>query len=145
MTARLSLPSLEALKTQAKRLRKGLEQDGDFISHSESLELIARQYGYRNWNTLHAAVGNRPPRPALQVGARVKGRYLGQAFDGEIVGVETLSPGRMRVTLDFDEAVDVVAFESFSAFRKRVSCVIGEDGKTAEKTSNGLPQLELAR
>ena len=145
MTARLNLPSLEELKTQAKRLRKGLELDGDFINHSESLELIARQYGFRNWNTLHAAIGNRPPRPALQVGARVKGRYLGQAFDGEVIGVETLSAGRIRLTLDFDEAVDVVTFDSFSAYRKRVSCIVGDDGRTAEKTSDGKPHLEIAQ
>jgi hypothetical protein len=137
------LPSLDELKTQAKRLRASLEQDGDFITHSESLELIAHQYGFRDWNTIHAAIGNRPPRPRLQVGARVAGRYLGQSFKAEVIGVETLSPGRMRVTLDFDDPVDVVAFESFSAFRRRVSCVVGGDGRTVERTSNGRPQLEL--
>lgn len=140
-----SLPSLEALKAQAKRLRAGLAEDGDFISHGEALELIAKQYGYRNWNTLHAAIGNRPPRNAPQVGARIAGRYLGQPFEGEIVGVDTLSGGRYRVTIEFDEAVDVVTFESFSAFRKRVSCVIDEDGVSPARTSNGRPHMEFKK
>ena len=103
------LPSLDMLKTQAKRLRAGLAQDGDFISHSEALELIARQYGYRNWNTLHAAIGNRPPRFIPQIGARIGGAYLGQTFEGEIIAVQTLSSGRFRITIDFDEAVDVAS------------------------------------
>lgn len=135
--------SLDALKAQAKRLRQALADDGDFISHSEALELLAKQMGFRDWNTLHASIGNRPPPP--QLGARVGGAYLGQSFSGEIVGVETLSNGRRRVTIDFDEAVDVVTFDSFSAFRKRVTAVVGEDGRSAEKTSNGRPQMEIWR
>lgn len=139
------LPTLETLKAQAKRLRAGLAEDGDFISHSEALELVARQYGYRDWNTLHAATGNRPPRDAPQVGARVAGRYLGQPFEGEIIGVDALPAGRFRVTIDFDQAVDVVTFESFSAFRKRVTAIVDEDGVSPARTSNGRPQMELRR
>jgi len=142
MNGPTQLPSIEELKQQARRLRDGLAEDGDFISHSESLELIARQYGKRDWNTLHAAVGNRRPAP-LNVGARVKGRYLGHAFDGEVIGVETLSPGRTRVTIDLDDPVDVVTFDSFSAFRRRISATINANGKSAEKTSNGVPHLML--
>jgi len=147
MTGRKSKPtvprSLDDLKAQAKRLRAALEEDGDFISHSEALELLAKQLGFRDWNTLHAAIGNKPPPP--QLGDRVAGAYLGQKFEGEIIGVEALSEGRHRVTIDFDEAVDVVTFESFSAFRKRVSAVINEDGRSAEKTSDGRPQMEVRK
>lgn len=142
MNGSTPLPPIEDLKKQAKRLRAGLGEDGDFTSHSESLELVAKQYGMRDWNTLHAAAGNRK-RPPVFVGARVKGRYLGQAFSGEVLGVQTLSPGRTRVTIELDDPVDVVTFDSFSAFRRRVSATINEDGKTAEKTSNGVPQLVL--
>ncbi|MBA4800950.1 MAG: hypothetical protein H2040_03735 [Euryhalocaulis sp.] len=138
------LPALDALKNQAKRLRARLAEDGDFLSHSETLELIARQYGYRDWNTIHAACGNRPRTP-VAVGAQVSGHYLGQPFTGEVIGVQKLSDnGRARITLDFHEPVDVVKFDSFSAFRKRVSCVIGADGRTAEKTSDGQPQMILS-
>ena len=135
--------SLEALKAQAKRLRQALAEDGDFISHGETLELLAKQMGFRDWNTLRASADRRPP--PLQSGMRVSGAYLGQKFTGALMGVETLSGGRTRVTIDFDEAVDVVTFDSFSAFRKRVTAVVGEDGRSAQKTSNGRPQMEIER
>ena len=136
-----SLPSIDALKQQAKRLRAGLDEDGDFLTHSESLELIAKQYGFRDWNTLHAAVGNRPPLKRFQLGSRVKGRYLGQAFTAEIVAIRSMPPDHLRIVLQFDEPVDVVTFESFSAYRSRVSAVINTEGVTTEKTSDGAPQL----
>jgi hypothetical protein len=137
------LPSIETLKEQAKRLRATLEAAGQPTGHSRSLELLAHQYGYKDWNTLHAAVGNRPRNP-VSVGTRVQGQYLGQAFAGEVLGVRVLGvPGRFRVTFDFDEPVDVVTFASFSNFRRRVSCVIDETGVTAEKTSDGEPHLKL--
>ncbi|HEV7317013.1 MAG TPA: glyoxalase superfamily protein [Ensifer sp.] len=140
-----TLPSLDALKDQAKRLRARLASEGETISHSRSLELIAAQYGQRDWNTLHAAVGNRPPFNPWMLGSRVKGHYLGQPFEGEILGVQALAaqPGRYRLTMKFDEPVDVVTFESFSAFRQRVVATVDETGRTVEKTSNGRPQLEL--
>ncbi len=143
MTGSSPLPSLEDLKAQAKRLRATLEAAGQSVGHGQSLELLACQYGYRNWNTLHAALGNRPPASPVALGASVSGRYLGQPFTGKVIGVRTLSPGRYRVTLDFDEPVDVVTFESFSAFRRRVSCTVDGRGTTAEKTSNGVPHLQL--
>ena len=140
------LPSLDQLKVQAKILRTQLQKDGQPTSHSKSLELVARQFGYRDWNTLHAAAGNQPPAPSLTVGQRVSGHYLGQPFQAEVLSVQTHpSTGRMRVTFDFDEAVDVVRFDSFSAMRKRVSCFITPDGYTVEKTSNGEPQMVLNR
>jgi hypothetical protein len=140
-----TFPSLDALKDQAKRLRARLGSEGETISHSRSLELIAAQYGYRDWNTLHAAVGNRPPFNPWMLGSRVKGHYLGQPFEGEVLAVQALTaqPGRYRLTMKFDEPVDVVTFESFSAFRQRVVATVDETGRTVEKTSNGRPQLEL--
>lgn len=138
------LPALDALKAQARRLRKSLEAEGNFISHSEALELVARQYGHRDWNTLHAAAGNRRPEP-LAVGSKVSGRYLGQAFTARIIGLTRLNDGaRYRVTLDLDEPVDVVTFESFSAWRRRVNGTIGRDGTSAAKTSDGQPHLVLS-
>jgi hypothetical protein len=65
----------------------------------------------------------------LTPGARVTGAYLGQPFSARIVGVQaiTSAPGSYRVSLDLDEAVDVVTFDSFSSFRKRVNGVIGKE------------------
>lgn len=137
------LPSIESAKDQAKRLRARLEAEGLSVSHGKALELVARQLGYRDWNTLHAAIGNRPP-VAWSVGDRVSGHYLSQPFAAEIVAVEVVRPGWFRLTLELDEPVDVVTFEGFSNFRRRVTGVVGPDGTSREKTSNGRPQLELA-
>ena len=139
------LPSLDALKDQAKRLRARFADEGETISHSRALELVAAQYGYRDWNTLHAAAGNRPPFNPWMLGSRVRGHYLGQPFDAEVLGVQALTgqPGRYRMVLHFDEPVDVVTFDSFSAFRQRVNCTVDETGRTMAKTSNGRPHLEL--
>ncbi|MGH1482221.1 MAG: glyoxalase superfamily protein [Geminicoccales bacterium] len=138
------LPSIEALKNQARRLRAKLSSDGEPITHSNSLELLAHQYGYKDWNTLRAAVGNGPPSCPANLGAKVRGEYLGQAFKGEVTDVQTLtSPDRFRVTLHFDEPVDVVTFGSFSNLWQRVSCIIDSSGKTTEKTSDGRPHMQL--
>jgi len=146
MGQKTQLPSLDSLKDQAKRLRETLARQGTEIIHSKALELIAGQMGFRDWNTLYAAVGNESPRLTLSIGEKVKGRYLGQDFTGRIIAVHALTNahGRYRVTFDFDEAVDVVTFDSFSAFRKRVTCTLDEDGRTIERTSNGLPHMVLS-
>ncbi|OLP61154.1 hypothetical protein BJF93_02770 [Xaviernesmea oryzae] len=140
------LPALDSLKDQARRLRQALAETGETIAHSRALELIARQYGFRDWNTLHARLGNRPPFDPWRIGARLSGHYLGQAFQAEVLGVQQLTgdPPRYRLTLHFDTPVDVVTFDSFSAFRQRVHCTVDETGRTVERTSNGRPHVELA-
>ena len=138
------IPSIDFLKTQAKRLRADLLKDGVSVAHSRSLEMLAHQYGYRDWNTLHALAGNRPPGCPVAPGDRVAGHYLGQSFEGAVTGVEHMvTAGRYRVSIRFDDPVDVVSFPSFSNLRQRVRCVIDARGVTAEKTANGLPQLAL--
>lgn len=137
---------LTELKQQAKRLRAALAAAGTPVGHSRSLELLAQQLGYKDWNVLHAAAGNRPARPSLAVGQRVSGRYLGQDFSGELIGVQHHpDTGRCRITVQFDEPVDVVTFDSFSSYRRRVSCFVGKDGRTVEKTSDGVPHMCLDR
>lgn len=140
------LPSLDVLKDQAKRLRDTLGRQGTVINHSKALELIAAQQGFRDWNTLMGAVGNRPPVRSYNIGDQVIGHYLGQMFTGTIIGVQTLTNahGRTRVTFDFDEPVDVITFESWSAYRKRVTCTLDKEGRTVEKTSNGQPHMVLS-
>jgi hypothetical protein len=137
------LPSREAIKAQAKRLRATLAADGNILSHSEALELLARQHAFRDWNTMSAAIGNRPAQP-LVLGQKVTGLYLGQPFKAEVIALAQLNDGaRYRITLDLDEPVDVVTFDSFSALRKRINATIGRDGRSWEKTSNGRPQLQI--
>lgn len=139
------LPTVESAKAHAKRLRASLNKAGTEISHSKALELVAEQHGYRDWNTLHAAIGNMPPGPPVSVGQTVVGAYLGKPFRGEVLGVRSMGQHELyRVTLRFEEPVNVSAFESFEVLRRQVSANIDRNGTTTEKTSNGLPQMTLS-
>lgn len=135
--------SLESLKSQAKSLRQSLAATGHTVSHAQSLELLAKQLGHRDWNTLHASVGNAPPI-LFQVGQAVSGHYMGHAFTGTLKQVNILQDGAYhRLTLRFDEAIDVIPFEGMSNFRQQVTATVDRRGVTAEKTSDGRPHLVL--
>lgn len=136
------LPTLDAAKAQARALRAALEAEGREITHSAALELVAKSHGLRDWNTLHAAIGNRPA-PPLAVGQIVEGAYLKQPVLAEVIGLTQLSEGRWEVLLQFDQPVDVVTFDSFSNYRSRVSKVVGADGRSFDTTSDGVPHLVL--
>ncbi|MCF8484416.1 MAG: hypothetical protein K9G71_04325 [Rhodobacteraceae bacterium] len=136
------LPSIDAAKAQAKALRASLIASGQEASHSQSLELIAKSLGFRDWNTLHAKIGN-APRPPVAMGQIVEGRYLKQPFVAEVLGLTQLSDGRYSVVLHLAEAVDVVSFDSFSNFRRRITKVIGPDGRSFDRTSDGVAHLEI--
>ncbi|MBB2168779.1 hypothetical protein HLH36_10500 [Gluconacetobacter aggeris] len=43
-------------KLMASTLRADLAERGTAIGHSESLEIVARQFGFRNWNVLAARI-----------------------------------------------------------------------------------------
>lgn len=141
----MTLPSKNDLKDQAKRLRSALAANGENIGHSQSLELVAQQHGFRDWNTLHAALGNGPQRLELVLGDVVEGSYLKQTFAGEIVSLTSLSKGRREVTILFEDPVDVVAFDSFSAYRQRITAVIDDQGRAFAKTSDDVPHLIIDR
>lgn len=137
-------PDILSMKEQAKRLRTMLAEDGGAVSHSRALEMVARQYGYSDWNTAHALAGNRQNAAPVQVGEVVRGHYLGQPFSASVKGVQAgAGDRRWRVTLELDEPVDVVRFESFSAYRRRITATVDASGVTAEKTSDGTPHLVL--
>lgn len=143
MTTRPDLPSLDGAKALAVALRKARAGDAP-ITHSEALEVVARSHGYRDWNTFRAALADRPALCPVSEGARVSGRYLGQAFEGEVLkAAPTDRDGRWRVVVQFDDPVDVVRFESFSALRQRVACHLDRAGRTTETTSDGTPHLAL--
>ncbi|MEP2424973.1 MAG: glyoxalase superfamily protein, partial [Tateyamaria sp.] len=80
------LPSAAQAKDQAKRLRAKMSEDGDVISHAKSLELVAHQHGFRDWNTLFAAIGNGPPK-GWAIDGKVSGTYLSQPFTGYVVSI----------------------------------------------------------
>lgn len=137
-----ALPTLDAAKAQAKALRASLAAEGREITHSAALELIAKSHGLKDWNTLHAAIGNTPPPPTM-LGQIVEGRYLNQPFTAEVLGITQLSEGRFEITLHLAEPVDVVTFDSFSNFRSRVRKTVDASGRSFDKTSDGTPHLVL--
>ena len=135
---------LTDLKTQARRLRRDMAETGRAISHGQALEMIAHQQGARDWNTLSATVRRNDNKRPFAVGDRVEGQYLGQPFIGYVHGLSVGPQGKyQRITLHFDEPVDVVTFESFSSFRQRVSAVIDDEGRSLYRVSSGAPQLVL--
>ena len=138
----MTLPTLAEAKRQAKALRETLAAEGSRISHSEALEHIARRHGYRDWNGLHAAIRDLVPED-WAIGGRVTGRYLSQPFAATVLAAEPQRPGWVRLTLELDEAVDVVRFESFSNLRKQLRVVVGPEGHSQERTSDGTPHLVL--
>jgi hypothetical protein len=53
-------PSIDDAKSMARRLRGALEGRGLTASHSDTLELVAAQLGFRDWNTTSAALSATP-------------------------------------------------------------------------------------
>ncbi len=144
----VSSPSIDDLKTQARLLRLGLAAEGTVITHGKALELLAHSHGFKDWNTMHATIVHQGPVCPVNPGARVRGRYLGQRFEGYVIGATTLpAENRFRVTLQFDQPIDVVTFARFSNLRRRVSCIVDHKGVSSAKTSDGRPhmQLDIAR
>ncbi|MEM6409800.1 MAG: glyoxalase superfamily protein [Pseudomonadota bacterium] len=137
-----ALPSLAAAKAEAKALRERLTAAGTSLGHSQALERIAQIHGFRDWNGLHAAIEIQRPT-GWRAGDRVTGRYLSQPFAATILASERAGAGWFRLTLRFDEAVDVVRFESFSSFRKQIRVNVGPNGQSKERTSDGVPHVAL--
>ncbi|MBA1203235.1 VOC family protein [Pseudomonas capeferrum] len=82
------MSSIEKAKQMAKSLRASLEARNHEVSHSTALELVARQLGYKDWNTAAALLppDNAPtaitfdrPVPILRMFDETKARefYLG--------------------------------------------------------------------
>ena len=145
----MTMPLRPATRDQAKQrahaLRRQSAENGVTISLAAALEKVAAELGYRDWNTASARLSNEPDRP-LQVSDRVGGRYLKQPFAGRVLAVREMSGGTgFQVTIQFDEPVDVVEFESFSNFRQRIDATISPDGVSWSKTSDGQPHLVVAR
>lgn len=136
----MTQPSLDTVKAHAKALRRALQAGGSVISHAQALELIARQHGARDWNTLHARLTQRNAPPELAPGDRVSGSYLGQAYAGEITALSGPA-GHRQVEIKLDQPVDTVRFESFSNWRYRIRGTLDLDGRSHCKTSDGTPQL----
>ena len=127
-----AIPSRTALKSQAKRLRATLSEQGKTISHGQSLEAIAKPTGH--------AIGTHSTHDPLTRHAQTTA--IGSWDNGCQDSIwDTGSPDKL--TLVFDEAVDVVKSEHFSNLRRQVNCTVGPDGRSSAKTSNGQAQMVL--
>ncbi len=129
-------------KARARELKANSEPK---LSYAAALEQVAREMGFRDWNTAAARLSNEP-EACWQVGERVSGAYLKRAFRGRVHAVRELHGGEgYELTLHFDDPVDVVDWESFSAFRQRVTALVSPEGVSWKKTSDGVPHLTVAR
>ena len=123
-------PSADVLKSQAKRLRADL-----------ALEMVAHQWGARDWNTLSAQAA--APAQGWTPRARVQGRYLGHPFTGVVKAARLSGSGMWSLTLRFDTAIDVVTSPLFSNMRRQINAVVDAQGISPRKTSDGQPHLVL--
>lgn len=132
------------LKAEARAWRTEQADAGHPVSNAQALEMVARFHGFRDWNTA-AGVLPMTRGPVFNVGQRVEGKYLKQSFTGTVLGVSALGAADLfRLTVEFDEPVDVVAFESFSAWRRRVEATVDRGGVSPSKTSDGAAHMVIA-
>ncbi len=132
---------IQRLKEQAGRLKDKFKASGEALGHSQALELIAQYYGYKDWNTLSAAV--RSQTLPLIKGDRVSGQYLSHPFTATVVEVRAERVGWYWLRLQLDEAIDVVESRHFSSWRSQLRATVNREGVTDAKTSNGVPHLQL--
>ena len=120
--------TLENLKRQARRLRDHFAEKNIEISHSASLEALAKQHGYKDWNVLSALakrLSENPAWPALD--DKITGSYRGHTFTGKILKIKTAPLANTRgYTIRFDEAIDVVTSKHFTNFRQQINCILDQ-------------------
>lgn len=119
----------ENLKAQAKRLKEHFSAQNITLSHSEALEALAKQHGFKNWNVLSAKLKhgkNTPDWPTLD--DKISGTYLGHSFTAKVLRINVTNlPHLRRYKIHLDEPIDVVKSELFNNFRQRINCFLNED------------------
>lgn len=130
-------------KMRARALHTHRTSSGQAGTYSQALDEVARDLGFRDWNTASARLPNTAELP-LKIGQRITGLYLRQPFVGRVLALSQIADGQAwRISLDFDTAIDVVRWDSFSAFRKRVQGTVSAHGVSWTQTSDGHPHLVL--
>ncbi len=139
-------------KSHARRLRDALAAEGVDVSHGKALDIVARQHGARDWNTLSAKANAPAPRngearvPPFAVGDRVEGTFNDRPAHGRVIGLaETIKPDLWRVTVKFSPPVDASTSPAFRAERTRVEMVVGADGRSRRLTGTETGVMALAR
>lgn len=101
-------------KTMAKALRKALAERQVDISHADSLELVARQFGLDDWNTLAARIEAARPRK-LPRGWHI---HQGSGYPLFEMGTDPNDPG--SVTIVAISSPDVVG-HNFATLMQSIS------------------------
>lgn len=99
-------------KHMAKALRQALAERGQGISHSDALELVARQFGFANWNMLAARIEAAQLRPLdLPSGWHVASHTNEWNYR---LGIDPKSPGTALIESrpDRADAIDRAAGET---------------------------------
>ncbi|MBP0578984.1 hypothetical protein J8I29_06685 [Labrys sp. LIt4] len=94
-------------KTMAKTLRQGLSERSIHLLHSDCLELVARQFGVSDWNTLAAMIDRRSNSGALRLpeGWSISGSRA-DAYDMGIDDVEQAALIRFKYSADASDFAD---------------------------------------
>ncbi|RKF23285.1 hypothetical protein D6851_02065 [Altericroceibacterium spongiae] len=146
----MTIETIAEAKYRAKNLREAMAVKGRALSHSQALELVAREQGARDWNTLRARLAQAPELSdapdiaSLRPGDRVEGRYMDQPFRGKMVDI-TSEGDDFRVSVHLDHPVDTVSFASFSNLRRRIRGTIGKNGLSSERNSKGIPHIIIEK
>lgn len=97
-------------KMMAKALRKALGARQIEISHSDSLEIVAQQFGFANWNMLSARIESDAKFPSLPEGWIVTGMGRPNLYR---IGIDPSVPGAVRIAaVDRSGPVEDGAFGS---------------------------------
>ena len=130
---------LTETKAQAKRLAAVLSQGGAKVPLSRAYEILAQSAGFADWNTLSAHLAQ-PEAPGWRLGDRVRGRYIGQSFEGRVHGLRRKG-SLTEIEIQADAPVNVSRSALFEAPRRRLRATIGADGRSVTATSDGVPHL----
>ena len=145
MSFSLDIQSVQTLKSEAKVLRQERSTAGESLTHGAALETFAKAHGFRDWNTARASLPDRVAVP-FQVGQRVHGTYLEQPFRGVLLGVQLMSDQQhFKITVNFDEPVNVTPTFMFAALRHRVVATVDLQGRSPALRGNGKPQMIIQR
>ena len=144
MSFSLDTQSVQTLKSEAKALREVRSGAGEIMSHAQALEAVARAHGFRDWNTARARLPDRVFVP-FQVGQHVHGTYLEQPFQGTLIGVQLQGDQHFKITVNFDEPVNVTPTFMFAAYRHRVVATVDARGVSPALRGNGKPQMVVHR
>lgn len=91
-------------KMMAKALRKALAERRIEITHADSLEFVARQFGFANWNMLSARIDAEQSPSVLPEGWKISG---GGRPDVYRIGIDPAEPGAVRIaTVSRSDVVD---------------------------------------